>query len=129
MPVGAMLPERYSTIEGNDTMKRIWLILAALATPAISAPFLVADVPAGNARADQCAFFRTVQSNSPIVVDAVLGLPANGNRICKVDLAADLRTGTVQLALRDSALAETGPWANFTFAASLSAPANLRIVP
>ena len=129
MPVGTMLPGCCSTIEGNDTMKRIWLILAALATPAIGAPFLIGDVPASATRADQCVYTRGAPVTSPIVVDAVNGLPANGNRICKIDLAADPKTGTVTVALKDSVLGDTGPTASFSFPTTLTAPTNLRVIP
>jgi hypothetical protein len=102
-------------------------VFTLFATSAAAAPFLVADVPPGG-NPDQCVFTRTVGVTSPIVVDAVNGLPANGNRICKVDLAADPKTGTVTLALRDSVLGVTGPTASYAFGV-ISAPSNLRVIP
>lgn len=103
------------------------LLLAVLPMSVSAAPFLIADVSAANA--DQCVYTRGAPVNSPVVVDAVNGLPANGNRICRVDLGSDPRTGTVTLALRDSVLGVTGPTASYTFPGALPAPGNLRLIP
>lgn len=110
-------------------MKRILFVLAFLfASPALAAPFLIGDVSA--ARADQCVYTRGASvTTSPVQVDAVNGLPANGNRVCKIDLATDPKTGTVSLALRDTIAGETGPAASFTFPTALPAPGNLRVRP
>jgi hypothetical protein len=108
-------------------MRIIALLLALLASPAFAAPFLIGDV--ADARANQCVYTRGTPVTSAVVVDAVNGLPANGNRVCKIDLASDPRTGTVTLAVRDTVLGDTSPAASYTFAAPLSAPTNLRLVP
>ncbi len=111
----------------NIGVKILLLFLLLLAPSAWAAPFLIADVPSANA--DKCVYTRAAPVESPVVVDVVNGLPANGNRICKIDLATDPKTGTVTLALRDSVLGVTGPTASFTFPGALSAPGNPRVVP
>jgi hypothetical protein len=105
------------------------LIFAALlaSAGAFGNPFLIGDVT--DTRADTCIYTRSSSVSSPVVVDAVNGLPANGNRICKIDLASDPRTGTVTLALKDSIQGDTGPTASFTFGLPLHAPGNLRLIP
>jgi hypothetical protein len=105
------------------------LIFAALlvSAGAFGNPFLIGDV--SDTRADTCIYTRTTAVSSAVVVDAVNGLPANGNRVCKIDLASDPRTGTVTLALKDSILGDTGPAASYTFPVALHAPGNLRLIP
>lgn len=109
-------------------MKSLILAILSLISFSVSAaPFLVGDVPGTG---DQCVFRRgAVDTPSPIVVDPVNGLPANGNRICKIDLAADPRTGTVSVAVRDSVLNQTSAFASYTFPATPSAPSNFRLIP
>lgn len=94
---------------------------------ASAAPFLVGDVPGTG---DQCVFRRgAVDTPSPIVVDPANGLPAYGNRICKIDLATDPKTGTVSVAVRDSVLNQTSAFVDFTFQPLPSAPTNFRLIP
>ena len=109
-------------------MKTLIALLAFLFTSlAQAAPFLVGDVPGTG---DQCVYRRgAVDTPSPIVVDPVNGLPANGNRICKIDLASDPRTGTVSVAVRDSVLNQTSAFASYTFPSSPTAPSNFRLIP
>ena len=109
-------------------MRTILATLAFLfASLAQAAPFLVGDVV--DARANQCVYTRGTPVTSAVVVDPVNGLPANGNRICKIDLASDPRTGTVTVAVRDTVQGDTSPTASFTFVAPLSAPSNFRLIP
>lgn len=109
-------------------MKTLVAAIAFLAASLVqAAPFLVGDVPGTG---DQCVYRRAaVDTVSPIVVDAVNGLPANGNRICKIDLASDPRTGTVSVAVRDSVLNQTSTFASYTFPSSPGAPSNFRLIP
>lgn len=110
--------------------------LAVCALNAAAAPFLIADVPSpGSDAADTCVY--TTSSGAlvtgPVAVDASLGLPANNNRICKMDLSSSIvGTNNVKLRLR----AGSGLWGDstdvpFTFArpASISPPATLRLAP
>jgi hypothetical protein len=105
------------------------LIFAALliSADAFGNPFLIGDVT--DTRADTCIYTRSSSVSSPVVVDATNGLPANGNRICKIDLASDPRTGTVTVALKDSIQGDTGPTASFTFGATLHQLVNPRLIP
>lgn len=106
-------------------MRPLIAILALLASTAQAAPFLIGDVPGGG---DQCVYTRTTPVTSPVVVDAVNGNPAYGNRICKVDLASDPKTGTVQLAVRDSVTGLQSANTAFPFP-TVSAPSNLKLIP
>lgn len=113
-------------------MKRINALSAAVfaflwSALASAAPFLIGDV--ADARADQCVYTRGAPVTSPVVVDPVNGKPANGNRICKIDLASDPRTGTVTIAVKDSVQGDTSPTASFTFGAPLAAPTNFKLIP
>lgn len=110
-------------------MFRALMLGLLFASSCVSAsPFLICDVT--DSRADTVILTRAgVSTNSPVVVDAVNGLPANGNRTCHIDLASDPRTGTVTVALKDSIQGDTGPAASFTFGSPLHAPGNLRLIP
>ena len=111
------------------------LIALAMSTSAYAAPFLVADVPTPDA--DTCVYTAASGAlfTSPVAVDAANGLPANGNRVCKVDLVASpVGTNNVKLRLRNVALAPL--WGDsvdvgFSFArpAVQAPPADLRLVP
>lgn len=118
----------------------VLLGLAALASlllsvlPVRAAPFLVADVP--SAAADTCVFTSAAGAvfTSPVVTDAALGLPALGNRICKVDLAGT-PAGTNAVKLRLRASAQAALWGDsaevpFSFVRPDTAPpASLRLAP
>ena len=107
-------------------MRLLLLALAFVAAHAFGAPFLIGDVPGGG---DQCVYTRGgTSTNSPIVVDATNGNPTYGNRICKVDLASDPKTGSVTLAVRDSVTGQTSTATSFTFP-TVSAPTNLKLIP
>ena len=125
-------------------MRTIWLAIIALlvmlattvlVTSAYAAPYLVADVPTTDA--DTCVYTTHAGAlvTSPVVVDAVNGLPANANRVCKVDLVASpVGSNNVKLRLRNVALAPL--WGDsvdvpFTFArpAVQAPPDALRLVP
>jgi hypothetical protein len=111
------------------------LVSLAIVTSAYAAPFLVADVPTPDA--DTCVY--TAASGAPftssVVVDAALGLPANANRVCKVDLVASpVGTNNVKLRLRNVANAPL--WGDsvdvgFSFVrpAVQAPPAAMRLVP
>lgn len=103
----------------------ILAILSFISFSVSAAPFLVGDVPGGG---DQCVYTRGAPVTSPIVVDAVNGNPAFGNRICKIDLASDPKTGTVTVAVRDSVLGITSTATSYTFA-TVSPPTNFRLIP
>ncbi len=94
-------------------MKKLLVLLYCCISPAIAAPFMIGDVSV--ARADQCVYTRSVSVISAVVVDMVNGLPANGYRVCKIDLVNDPINGIVTLALRDSSSGETGPVVIYTF--------------
>jgi hypothetical protein len=117
----------------TNQMNRFPLLLVMLLAPAaFAAPFLVADV--SDARADQCLYTRSPNPTvtSAVVVDTVNGLPANGNRICKVDLAAEPNSATITLALRQLSSGLTSPTVTYTYTkpvVPLPAPQNLRVVP
>jgi hypothetical protein len=114
-------------------MKRWLAVLLFASFPVFAAPFLVADVPDLNA--DTCVYTTNAGAvvASPVVVDAVIGLPVNSNRICKVDLVASpLGTNNIKLRLRTG----SGLWGDsadvpFSFVrpASTSTPAGMRLVP
>ncbi len=65
------------------------LATAALAVSASAAPFAVGHVP--STAADKCVIAfpsGAAAVESDVVVDAARGLPANGNRVCIVDVAS-----------------------------------------
>lgn len=106
-------------------MRILAAVVMMLGSVAHAAPFLVSDpVPAsqGAYTISHCSFTRgTTTTTHP--VEAVTG----GVR-CRIDLASDPRTGTVQVAFRDNALATDGPSTPFAFGA-IPAPGNVRVVP
>ena len=125
-------------------MRTIWLAIIALlvmlattvlVTSAYAAPYLVADVPTTDA--DTCVYTTHAGAlvTSPVVVDAVNGLPANSNRVCKVDLiSSPVGTNNVKLRLRNVANAPL--WGDsvdvgFSFArpAVQAPPGALRLAP
>lgn len=104
------------------------LLLAVFLSVGVAqaAPFLVSDpVPAsqGAYTISHCAYTRAgVTTNH--VVEAVTG----GVR-CRIDLASDPMTGTVQVAFRDNALNKNSDVpATFDFGA-IPQPGNVRVVP
>ena len=85
----------------------LFCLVFGLAAKGHAAPFLVADVP--DANADICVYTPASGAvvTGPVVVDAVLGLLANGNRICNFDIASSaIGTNNVKLRLR----AGSGLW-------------------
>ena len=91
--------------------------LVAASQFAASAPFAIADVP--NPAADRCvvAFPSTSPAvESAVVVDAAYGNPANGNRVCKVDVStAVVGDTTMTVALKSSVWGVMGSPVPFTF--------------
>lgn len=108
-------------------MQKILAAAAALvAMNAIADPFLVADVPG---LGDKCVFRRgTVDTTSDVVVDTARGNALLAYRVCKVDLAADPKTGIVYLAVRDTTLGKTTTFVSYTFP-SPTAPLSPRVEP
>jgi hypothetical protein len=103
------------------------LLLLMLVSPSVlAAPFLITDPV--DANADRCVY--TVKGGTPqefpVTVDPTLG------RICKVDLAsAPTGTNDITLAVKSSVWGTASanvPFA-FTRPATVTAPANTRIVP
>lgn len=95
--------------------------------PAFAAPFVIVDVP--SAAADKCSV--AMPSTAPAVdmdvtVDAAYGVPANGNRVCKID-AASAPTGdtTLTVALKSDLWGVMGSPVPFTF----TRPSSASLVP
>lgn len=115
------------------------LFLAAV--PSFAAR-VIADVPATATSATHCRYEGggiTPPIESAIIVDATVGLPANGNRVCSQDASGALvgtNNVTFSLVVKDGAgvVWEVGPKsAVFTFVrpASINSavPAGTRLVP
>ena len=103
-------------------MRKLLVLLAALAPAAQAAPFLVSD-PTTVDRVTHCVLTRAgVSSESPVEV-------VTGGKRCKIDLASDPKTGTVTVAFKDQVLGDTGPSATFSFPPALQAPQGMRLAP
>lgn len=84
-----------------------------------AAPFAVGGVP--TTAADKCvvtgATHAALNGEYDVVVDAVNGNPANGNRVCKLDLAAVPEgNNTLSIALKSTLWGVLGAPVNFSFA-------------
>ncbi len=107
----------------------ILILLAAavvlmLCGAAQAAPFAVGGVP--TTAADKCvvtgATHAALNGEFDVVVDAVNGNPANGNRVCKIDLAAVPEgNNTLSIALKSSLWGVLGAPVPFSFVRPASA--------
>jgi hypothetical protein len=103
-------------------------LFALVSSSAFAVQPLVADVI--SAGADKCVYTRgTVATESDVVVDTALGNAGYGFRICRIDLNADPRTGTVYLHVRNSFNGAVSAKASYTFPPAPSTPANVRQAP
>lgn len=92
--------------------------------PAKAAPFAVGGVP--TTAADKCvvtgATHAALNGEFDVVVDAVNGNPANGNRVCKIDLSAvPAGTNTLSIALKSNLWGQLGAAVPFSFERPTSA--------
>lgn len=104
----------------------VFCIFALLmwATNVSAAPFAVGGVP--SAAADRCvvtgATHAALNGEFDVVVDAVNGNPAYGNRVCKLDLAAVPEgSNTLNIALKSSLWGVLGAPVPFSFTRPASA--------
>lgn len=89
-----------------------------------AAPFAVGGVP--TTAADKCvvtgATHAALNGEFDVVVDAVNGNPANGNRVCKIDLSAvPAGTNTLSIALKSNLWGQLGAAVPFSFERPTSA--------
>lgn len=102
-------------------------VMIVMTAPAHAAPFVVAQV--ANAAGDKCAV--SFPSTAPavdfdVVVDPVRGLPANGNRVCVIDVASAVDgTNTATLSLKSSLWGVVGAAVPFSFPRPSSASLTL----
>lgn len=116
-------------------MRHLLATLALLASlPAFAAPFAVGDVTCPNC--DRCVWdgtgFGPLVNN--VVVDAVRGKPAFGNRVCLRDVAGALvGTNNITLSSRISTATVWGDSATVPFAfvrpAPPTVPEDMRVMP
>lgn len=114
-------------------MKHLLLtfFLALCVSLAHAAPFAVGDVP--SADADKCliAFPSTATPvEVAVTVDATYGLPANGNRVCMVDVgSAVVGANTVSMALKSNLWGVLGVATPFAFTRPAAAAVVIRLAP
>lgn len=100
------------------------LLMLFFVQPASAAPFAVGGVP--TTAADKCvvtgATHAALNGEYDVVVDAVNGNPANGNRVCKLDLSAVPEgSNTLSIALKSSLWGVLGAPVPFSFSRPASA--------
>lgn len=102
----------------------IAIALIVYGTNAQAAPFAVGGVP--TTAADKCvvtgATHAALNGEYDVVVDPVNGNPANGNRVCKLDLSAVPEgSNTLSIALKSSLWGVLGAPVPFSFTRPASA--------
>lgn len=91
--------------------------LLAFAGAAQAAPFAVAQIASADVTSCTVAFPSTAAAvDVPVTVDTTYGLPANGNRVCKVDVgSAAVGPNTLSLGLKSSIWGVLGAASPFSF--------------
>jgi len=112
------------TIKAIALLAFLAFALIIYGTNAQAAPFAVGGVP--TTAADKCvvtgATHAALNGEYDVVVDAVNGNPANGNRVCKLDLAAVPEgNNTLSIALKSSLWGVLGAPVPFSFVRPASA--------
>lgn len=105
--------------------------LAIAASGARAAPFAVGQVASADATTCVIAFPSTAAAvETPVVVDATYGLPANGNRVCKVDVSsAAVGANTLTMGLKSTLWGVLGAATPFAFTRPDAAVVVIQLAP